>query len=171
MPFFLQWSRMSDASISNESNRTNNSVEGWNNQLGNYSRCDHPHLHKFVEVIKEDMTAYRSKIIQIDAGANVPPQRTKYKDHSSVLKNIVERFENDFSKLLDSMSIRLVLYIFLWFFYINGICYMFGIKFSYIFAIIQHPYIICSSNQLDSASFHLVPRLLIDYFRVHSISY
>lgn len=95
--------------LMNESNRTNNAVEGWNNQLNNYSKCSHPHLHKFIQVVKDDMTAYRTKIIQIRSGANLQPQRTKYKDHSQFLINIVERAEDDVTLLIENMSLRLVL--------------------------------------------------------------
>ena len=90
-------------------NRTNNAVEGWNNQLNNYARCSHPHVHKFIEILKQDMTSYRTKIIQIYAGNNINPQRTKYRQHSTNLINIVQRFGDNHAQLIDNIALYLTL--------------------------------------------------------------
>ena len=90
-------------------NRTKNAVEGWNKRLNNYARCLHPHVHKFIEILKHDTTLYRTKIIQIYAGNNINSQRTKSSQHTANLANIVRRFEDDQAKLINHNAFYLTL--------------------------------------------------------------
>ena len=90
-------------------NRTKNAVEGWNKRLNNYARYSHPHVHKFIEILKQDMALYRKKIIQINAGNNINSQRTKCGQHIANLTNIVRRFEDDQAKLINHNAFYLTL--------------------------------------------------------------
>ena len=90
-----RWSQYEN--ITNDINRTNNRVEGWNNRAKNLAECLHPHPFRLIELLKKDMASSDLKLFDIETGRQLPPQRQRYSDVTTRLKSIVtsNEFEED----------------------------------------------------------------------------
>ena len=69
--------------------KTNNSVEGWHNELGSLLAANHPSIWKFIEELQEQQSLNEMKIIQHLAGRNPDEGRRTYRDCAQRILKIV----------------------------------------------------------------------------------
>lgn len=74
--------------ITNDINRTNNRVEGWNRRIAEIGDCSHPHIFKFVSILKKDMVNTNQILVEANSGQQPEPQRITYRNITERLKNI-----------------------------------------------------------------------------------
>ena len=64
--------------VMNNRRRTNNALEGWNNQVRNLSNCCHPSTINFINIVKKDIENFHLKLVQLSTGQNPTPRQIKY---------------------------------------------------------------------------------------------
>ena len=76
------------------------------------SNCSHPQMFKFIDVIKNDMQNFHSKIVQNNTGMEPTPRHKKYTDIDLRIEAIVDGLEADSqTNLLDYLrDLAMILY-------------------------------------------------------------
>ena len=82
------------AATTEDSARTNNSVEGWHRRFVALIGSHHPSLWKFIEKLKEEHAHTTFLLNQATAGTPPPQKRRKYRDLDQRLLNVVQNFGN-----------------------------------------------------------------------------
>ncbi len=78
----------------NDLPRTNNVSEGVNNGLNHLAGGSNLNFFKLIEVLKKNQDLQELKLIQLEAGANPVPKKSKYAQLDERLKKTVSSYEN-----------------------------------------------------------------------------
>lgn len=71
-------------------------MEAWHRGLNEHIACKHPCLYRFLENIIEVQGTQECNIAKIEAGEEPERQRKIYRDYEVRLKELVDRYKNDF---------------------------------------------------------------------------
>ena len=69
--------------------QTNNIVEAWHRRFPSLCGCSHPHIWKFLDLLKKEIIYQDCRTAQQNSGHEPQPQRKKHKDSCQRLRKIV----------------------------------------------------------------------------------